>query len=174
MSNFMWTHWDLPPVDAGYKGAEHGFTIYELITSYLQHNVDHHLRMLKEKDQHGNPMGDPRIDGEKGEMLHPRFVHSVAAWGKERVPGYFWIVRDTPSGTLVCTEDLSKVYLVAGIVEKIGNIAARRGPLPVLLYTTLLPIFQYWTYTGQLQKFDTPEVRAKIKHVDVNAVRAKS
>ena len=173
MSNFMWTHWDLPPVDAGYKGAEHGFTIYELITSYLQHNVEHHIQMLSTKDQRGNPMGDPRIDGEKGEMLHPRFLQSVAAWGTERVPGYYWIVRDTPAGTLMCSEDLSIVYLVAGMVDKIGNIASRQGKLPVLLYTTLLPVFQYWTYSGQLQNFNTPEVRAKMKHIDVNAVRAR-
>ena len=171
MMNFMWTHWDLAPSEAGYKGAAHGFNVYELITYLLQHNEPMHVQQSKEKDARGNPMGDKRIDGKRGELLHPNFIKSVRNWGKERLPGYYWVVRDTPSGTLMCSEDLTKVYLVKGIVDKIGNVAARggNGALPKLLYTTIVPIFQYLTYAGQLQYF--AQKQADYKEANLTAIK---
>ena len=174
MMNMMWTYWELPPGDAGYKGCDHGFNMFELITSWLQHNEKMHIQQCKRKDAKGNPMGDKRIDGKKGELLHPNFVKSIRHWGKERLPGYYWVMRDTPAGTLMYSEDTDQTYLVKGIVDKIGNVAMRAsGKLPQLIYTTILPIFNYLTYSGQLQAFNTPIMVAKQANVDVNAIKQK-
>ena len=172
LTNLMWTYWDRRPKEAGYSmeglGGE-DLTICEFVLGTLYTNRKSLIRMVGLHPEY------LPFDGPKFCMMFPRFVRSLRSWGKERIFGDFWVVRDTDKGTLmVDANDFSKVYLAKGITEKIYSILSRVASIrnaPVLSKVTMVPLFKILAATGQFkpampQPKDANEHKKAIAAVD--------
>ena len=132
----MWTYWNvIPGRPAGMDPGR--YTLCDTVIQWLLSNADGFQQYAE-------------ADGVAGNARHTMLAHVVRAmrvWETERLAENFYIVRDVPYGTLMVSEDLERVYLVRGIVDKIAGIIARanRGGRQQLVHLTLLPLCDMWT-----------------------------
>jgi len=94
-------------------------------------------------------------DGPQGRNMMRNFFHCMKSWKKEHVRGGFWITDVYKTGTVMVhlsdienPESFSTVYLVKGHADAIGNLVERERSLPAFYETTILPLYDFWTYNG--------------------------
>ncbi|KAJ3252062.1 hypothetical protein HK103_001864 [Boothiomyces macroporosus] len=70
------------------------------------------------------------------------FIKECSRWLVQRVTGEFYLYKDRQDGTLVVSEDLSRVYLVLGFTKPLGKML----PLPIKVRMTILPYKEHLSY----------------------------
>jgi hypothetical protein len=102
-------------------------------------------------------------DGPEGANIVQNMIQFMRTWDTERVSGSFWITHIFPTGTVMVhvpnninnnnndeegnPTSLGQVYLVKGHASVVGELSSS---MPVLRETTILPIYDCWTYDGLL------------------------
>jgi hypothetical protein len=77
------------------------------------------------------------------------FIDEVRFWKDNRIHDCFYVYKERSDGTVVISQDMTRVYLVQGIRDSLGDIFIRSGrSLPVQGYTTLLPFQHKLVYDG--------------------------
>jgi len=98
----------------------------------------------------GKPAKWPK-DGPNGKLIARNMVQFMRTWDKERTYSLFWIVKAVPSGTILVSQDeegeLGDVYLAKGLGSQIVELIPP-ARLPMLVYITLVPIYDFLVYDG--------------------------
>lgn len=77
------------------------------------------------------------------------FVDEARFWKANRIHDCFYVYKERSDGTVVISQDITRVYLVQGIRDSLAEIFIRNGrSLPVQGHTTLLPFQHKLVYDG--------------------------
>ncbi|CAJ1959030.1 unnamed protein product [Cylindrotheca closterium] len=157
----MWTYWTVPPKLAGLYGRG---TVSDLVSMALMNN-DPSLVMAKEDKLWPQ-------DGEKGVHLVRNMVRFMRTWSDQRVYGTFWVSHKFKTGSIM-TEyrdgNFGQVYLVKGH----NSVIAELGPqLPFCCRTTLLPMYDLWTYAGIITAMSVRPSAKQLKDLEAHVKKA--
>ena len=177
MNSAIFTWWTTPPSLANLPGLQG--SILDICTRGLMLGDPHDTKKgLAQENKLWHQ------DGPQGVYMSRKFVQFMKSWGHERVTSGFWVARVYSTGTIMVqvddpedpTTSLGQVYLVKGHASVIGKDILRS--LPAFCTTTLLPIYDCWTYDGLLRSRTfsdlAPDFEQQLdEHVD-HAIHAKN
>eukprot|EP00536_Pseudo-nitzschia_multiseries_P000068 jgi/Psemu1/211/gm1.211_g len=127
-------------------------------------------------------------DGHEGKNMMRNFFHCMKSWKEEHVRGGFWVTDVYKTGTVMVylsdfgnPESFSTVYLVKGHADIIGNLVGHDRGLPRFCHATILPLYDFWTYSGMciMGKYDGPKFtgetfRKKLKTHVLKAIYSRN
>lgn len=151
-NHHMFDYWNEAPFRCSRSRVRFG-TALDYTVGMVMFNNDDLEEASREKARYSEIWP---ADGPQGKNLMRNFFHCMKSWNNERVTGGFWVTDEYKTGTVMVhlsdvydPESFSTVYLVKGHNNTISELVKRQtGTLPGFCRTTILPLYDFWTYDG--------------------------
>ena len=153
-NSIMFDYWKEPPFRCSRSSSSRQYgTALDYIVGLTMFNSPNTEGVSTEMARHDKLWP---ADGASGKNMIRNFFHCMKTWNEERVTGGFWVTNVYKTGTVMVhlsdlndPESLAGVYLVKGHTSVVGELIQQsEGRLPGFCKTTILPLYDFWTYDG--------------------------